>query len=216
MTTLTFPLPSADTAIILNGTRDLALSRRLTAYSQWIITDGAWQDSRALYDNLSTQPKLTVLGDGDSIRQAPPHFIHTPDPNYTDFEKALHYAVNHTVQSADVFWANGDEADHFLGSLSVAAKYADVIQLRFISAKQCYLLLTEAHNPISLVGVRGCTISLYPFPTARISASGLRYPLNDLTLTQHQQQSLRNHADSDTVTLNIQGYVWVFISVMPL
>lgn len=216
MTKFTFPLPSsASTAIILNGERDAAIKQRLDNYQRLIVTDGAWQDAKQLLtqlDNTHKTPDATVLGDGDSISDPPAYFIHTPSQQYTDFEKALQHISPHE-QNADVFWAGGGEMDHFLGNLAVAKQYADHIRLHFHSVPQSYVLLTEAHDSHTVLqGVEGRTLSLFPFPSACVTATGLAYPLQQLKLNQHQQQSLRNHAISDTVTLTVQGSVWLFVS----
>ncbi len=140
-----------------------------------------------------------------------------PDQNATDFEKALRYARSRGAVDMDVFWASGGEMDHFLGNLSVASHYATDMQLHFFDEQQCYFFLHNAKQTTNtlclLTGVLGRTISLYPFPEACVSSQGLKYPLNALRLTLHQQQSLRNQACSNEVVLRYRGALWVFVSL---
>lgn len=214
-TTLTFPLSSATTALILNGKRDSAIAEQIDDYQQFIITDGAWQDFQPLlaHHRHTLAPKVTVIGDGDSIDNAPADFIHAPNQDYTDFEKALRYAIKQGHKALDVYWASGGEMDHFLGNLAVANQYAEKIQLHFFSDRQIYRLLTQTQDAKTVLqNINGRTISLFPFPEARVSATDLKYPLHELILDQHQQQSLRNRAIADTVILSVVGRVWLFVS----
>lgn len=233
-TIVPFPLSPQAGAVVLNGVRSrLSLDNHGDNLSHWqryrhvIVTDGAWDDfsqtsvARGLH-NAPSQPQtpptvLTILGDGDSIRQRPPQFIETPNQDFTDFEKALQYATAQGLSAVDVFWASGGEMDHFLGNLSVAAKYATTINTRFFDGRQCYFLLMQTtatdQQTTVISGINNRGVSLYPFPEARLSSRGLRYELDDLLLNQHRQQSLRNHAIADRVVLHWRGNVWVFISL---
>ncbi len=216
MTSLTFPITPAATAIIVNGARDAALAKYLPYYQQLIITDGAWQSVQTLLNKTHPAPDTQVLGDGDSIQHPPAHFIHLERQDNTDFAKALTYAINQQIAIADVFWAGGGEMDHFLGNLSTAVQFTDTIQLRFIAAQQSYYFLSaQTAKIITLHGVLGRTISLYPFPKACVTSTGLAYPLTQLKLNQQRQQSLRNRADADSVSLAIEGALWLFVSSKP-
>ncbi len=224
---LSFPPPPQPAAVVLNGERSPLDPQRFKHYRQVLVTDGAWDDF-AVSDAGQTVPaeRLSVLGDGDSIQQRPAGFIDAPDQNYTDFDKALQYAVTQGISQADVFWASGGEMDHFLGNLSVAYTYRQRIALRFFDSRQCYWLLSSdsasteglmmdstVANSFSLNGANGRTLSLYPFPEARITSRGLLYPLHNLHLSQHHQQSLRNAVCADTMTLDYRGDAWVFVSL---
>lgn len=240
-TTITFPPAPQVAAIVLNGARSrLNINdndeRQWQTYRQVIVTDGAWNDFsktaigrriEALSSLPQTDIRLTVLGDGDSIQCRPAQFIHTPHQDFTDFEKALQYAIENGLTAVDVFWASGGEMDHFLGNLSVAAKYAPAITTRFYDDRQCYFYLSGSNGSnslteisqtaqivqtIILTGINDRTVSLYPFPTAVVSSQGLCYELDELALNQHRQQSLRNQAVSDRVILHLRGGIWVFVS----
>ncbi len=213
-------------AIILNGERCHLDAKHFSHYQYIIVTDGAWNDlAQTAMAELQATNQLIVLGDGDSInpiKQTPKQFIHTPNQQCTDFEKAVQYAIQHDMTDIDVYWASGGEMDHFLGNLSVASHYAEHINMRFFDVQQCYFFLhstdnesvnstdSTAQKTITIQGIQGKTVSLYPFPEATITSHGLRYPLNALRLTQATQQSLRNHAVSD-VTLHFSGRFWVFV-----
>lgn len=224
-TLIRLPLVPQACAMVLNGARSgLSLDavhggNDWQAYEQVIVTDGAWDDfsHTTVGQFLLTHHAdcLTVLGDGDSIRQRPCRFIETPDQNFTDFDKALQHAIQTGITHADVYWAGGGEIDHCLGNLSVAAKYAPAIQLRFLTEQQSYYYFAHAISPrVVIHGAKNHIISLYPFPEANVSSQGLRYPLNELYLTQHSQQSLRNQADSESVVIELlSGSIWLFVGL---
>lgn len=167
--------------------------------------------------------KITVMGDGDSLAQQatihqtttqqttiqPPNFIHTPDQDATDFEKIVHHLLKQGISTADVYWGSGGEMDHFLGNLSVAAKYGHAIHLRFFDDKQCYFYLSQ---DCAINGGKGRTVTLYPFPKTLVSSRGLRYEMDHFLMKQYDKQSLRNQIISDNVELSLHGNAFLFIS----
>lgn len=222
MTELTFPPKPQKCAIILNGARSRLDAQTAPlwdksgeGYQQIIVADGAWDDlcQQTAFLTLSSSAQIVAIGDGDSIKDKPEHFISIDDPNTTDFEKALAYAVAHSITDADVFWGSGGEMDHFLGNLSVAANYAENINLRFFDDKQCYFFVSGQGVEFSILGANGNTISLYPFPSANVSSRGLRYPLDKLSLDLCRQQSLRNQIIAERATLSVSGATWAFIAL---
>lgn len=220
MTELTFPPLSQACAIILNGKRERLTTqtvqdKRWQHYQHIFVADGAWDDFAQRIDGLglSSTATITVIGDGDSIKSPPNDFIYIDNPNTTDFEKVLEYAVARSISSADVFWGSGKEMDHFLGNLSVAISYADNINLRFFDDKQCYFLVSGQGEAFSILGANGHTISIYPFPSASVSSHGLLYPLDKLALDLCKQQSLRNQIIAERATLSVTGTVWVFVAL---
>lgn len=220
MTKLTLPLPPADALLLLNGQRGSSNPSKanqiddpmndprladVSPYRSIVVADGAW-------NNVGNSPLANhvtaVLGDGDSLKNPPPHFHRIADQDTTDFEKALQYLIKQHHTHVDVLWASGGEMDHFLGNLSVAARYHAAIKCRFFDNYQCYFY---ADSDISIQRGSGKTLSIYPFPQAVISSTGLQYAMQRYTMTPTTQQSLRNRMISDNVGLNIDGSVFIFI-----
>ncbi len=224
MTVLNFPLAHKTTLIILNGDLSLLDNFPTDSYQKILVADGAWNavKKRAWSKNVTH-----IMGDGDSIGEKPAQFIPLLDQNFTDFEKILRYLQVQNSHSADVIGASGGEMDHFLGNLSVAAKYSESIQLNFFDTHQCYFyqrsdtqcadsqIVKKQSINVKLLGVLDKIISLYPFPQAIVSSRGLGYEMQNLALDLSQQQSLRNVATDNNVTLEISGAVWVFLSLSP-
>lgn len=200
-------LPNAQVLVVLNGVPVLPESISFENYEQIVVADGAWDK----VNNQTWADQITaVMGDGDSILARPEGFVTLTDQNFTDFEKILRHLATTDIQQADVVCGSGGEMDHFLGNLSVAAKYADEISLRFWDEHQYYCYVTEN---CQLNAVLDKTISLYPFPRMTVKSHGLRYEMQHLALDLCQQQSLRNRAIVDTVRLEITGAGWLFVSL---
>lgn len=207
-----FPLKPSAALLFLNGQRTTLADKHLadiSVFSPIVAADGAWNN---LCDSTVATAVDVVLGDGDSLRHpVESHVKHvvSDDPNSTDFEKVVRYLLANHVVSADVFWGSGGEMDHFLGNLSVAARYHSRLQCRFFDDNQVYAYVNDN---VVIRGAKGATISVYPFPAAVVSSRGLAYEMSDFSMQQHTRQSLRNQAISDTVTLAVKGEVVVFVT----
>ncbi len=221
MITYQNPTSTAEALIFLNGQRsDIShILPQLDEYQHLIIADGAWNDLHATpigerifnHQAIGSSDNINaVIGDGDSIISAPVGFIETPDQNYTDFEKIILYLLNKGIASADIYWGSGGEMDHFLGNLSVAAKYGHAIQLRFFDDTHCYFYTAEN---VQLIGVKNKQLTLYPFPKSLVSSTGLRYELDNTLLKQYDKQSLRNEVIAPIADIQLRGNAFVFVGL---
>lgn len=138
-------------------------------------------------------------------------FIHTPDQNRTDFEKALEIIVDEGVTHVDVYGGSGAEMDHFLGNLTAAFRYKERLSITFYDEFSRYFF-----SPKNLVlnNMKGEIISLYPFPEAHhISTNGLNWELKDESLSQTGRIGTRNFAVADSVFLHFtKGDLIVFVA----
>ena len=194
-------------ALFLNGEKPNNIPA-LDNYAKVYCVDGAFH--YLLEYNI--KPDL-IIGDFDSIEQLPTDIehIHTPDQNYTDFEKALKIIISQGFDCVDVFAANGLEQDHFLGNMTTALKYKKQLKLKFYDDLQIYYFIKKN---TSINGVKGKVISLFPFPKAKnVSCNGLKYPLNKLKLNmKHNKIGTRNIAIDDQVTIQFsKGNLLLFI-----
>ncbi|MBS9779278.1 MAG: thiamine diphosphokinase [Moraxellaceae bacterium] len=211
MSILHFPPMLSTTAIILNGQRDCLqqLQDSWRNYQQIIVCDGAWQDVK---NNFPITKNIIVLGDGDSINQAPKHFIYIRQQDNTDFEKAIQWAIqNHPLTTnIDIYWGNGGELDHTLGNLAIGAKYAEQFTLHFYTENQYYRYIK---NNLQIFGAKEMTISFFPFAKALIQQTqGLQYPMKDYETKINTQQSLRNFITSNQVSVQAKGNYFVFLT----
>lgn len=212
-TKLVFPLKKASALLFLNGVKTPLTDSHLTqiaSYSSVIAVDGAWNN---LSNTTLSEWVTLVIGDGDSLQEVTNKYWLRHDQNKTDFEKALQCLIENGETSVDVFWGSGGEMDHFLGNLSVAAKYAEKITCRFFDEHQVYAYIDK---DCLIKGAKGCKISVYPFPKALLSSQGLAYEMERLLMHPTQSQSLRNQIVSDYAELFIHGSAFIFIERLPI
>ncbi|MBL4773697.1 MAG: thiamine diphosphokinase [Alcanivoracaceae bacterium] len=194
-------------ALFLNGEKPENIPD-LDNYAGIYCVDGAFNYLQV----LNITPDL-IMGDFDSIEQLPGNIqhIHTPDQNFTDFEKALKIIISQGYKCVDVFAANGLEQDHFLGNMTTALKYKNQLNLKFYDDRQVYYFIKK--NTV-ISDVKNKMISLFPFPKAKhVTSTGLKYPLNNLNLNMKKNRlGTRNMAIDEKVTIQFnKGNLLLFI-----
>ena len=203
--------------LVLNGDLDLVwMSYVLLGKSNIYCTDGAYDKIRVLQKFGSFNIEA-VIGDTDSIEsKSGVNLIHMPDQDYTDFEKALQY-LSKTFQKIDIYGASGKEMDHFLGNLSVAKKYKDKLQLKFMEHNYHYFFIDK---DTVLDTQKGNTISILPFPKAEsVTTEGLEYELKETALELGKLISVRNKAINNKVRIQYKdgcAILFVYSTSLPL
>ncbi|MDR6193558.1 thiamine diphosphokinase [Siphonobacter sp. SORGH_AS_0500] len=144
-----------------------------------------------------------LLGDFDSslnheeIRQAqhPIEFVHTPDQEKTDLEKACDFLIERGHQAVNVVWATGRRADHTITNITNIVRFRDKIKIvvlddhsRIFLLDQTYEKWYPAKTPLSLIPVG--TVS-------GIRTSGLTYNLSDESLQIGYRTGSSNEAAQD-------------------
>lgn len=137
-------------------------------------------------------------------------FIYTPDQDKTDFEKSLEIILERGADAVDVYGGSGGEMDHFLGNLSVAHRFKEVMEITFFDEYAMYFF---SPKDLVLNHVKNKMISLYPFPfVENITTEGLNWPLNNSNLSITTQIGTRNFAVADEVKISYEaGDLIVFI-----
>ena len=192
--------------VLLNGKAPQKLPD-LSSYALICTTDGGY--NKLL--EFSVMPDL-VVGDFDSSKNHKANeVIHTPDQEYTDFEKLLQLLYERGNTNLDVFGASGDEQDHFLGNLHVAVVWKDKLDITFFDDHGTYFLATQQ---TTLKNVFNKTISLLPLPLVTgIFTRGLLYPLNNEFLEFGKRVGTRNKAIADTVEITYKkGNLVIFVN----
>tara|TARA_Y100000034_G_scaffold111271_1_gene144142 strand:+ start:31731 stop:32339 length:609 start_codon:yes stop_codon:yes gene_type:complete len=178
------------------------------SYDLICATDGAYDH---LVDKEIT-PNL-VSGDFDSISNIPKDIptLHTPDQDYTDFEKLLHHLHQEGHEEIHVYGASGKEQDHFLGNIHVALVWKEQLNIVFYDDYGTHRLIPKSFQASN---VKGKNVSIYPFPEAEeISTEGLEFPLNGEALKIGKRIGIRNKAINDQIQINYtKGNLLVFIS----
>lgn len=156
-----------------------------------------------------------ISGDFDSHSGADENiysekFIHTPDQEKTDFEKALEILLEKGTEKVDVYGGSGGEMDHFLGNLTVAFRFNSNLEIRFYDEHSTYYFIPKN---FVLENVKDKMISLYPFPKAEnVVTKGLNWPVKNETLEMHQGLWTRNFAVKDEVQITYSsGDLLIFI-----
>ncbi len=183
------------------------LARLASEHDLFLAADGAALTAARLgiYPNI-------VSGDFDSLdldaaqRLLPDaEFIPTPDQDHTDLEKAVQIARERGAESLTVAGAAGRRIDHTLGNFSLLLHWraehpalpvvfvADGSETRAVIGE--IVLEAEPGDAVSLLSLDG---------RARVSADGVRWPLEDHPLAVGVG-GLLNEAVSDKVTIRAAG-----------
>ena len=193
--------------LLLNGETPKKLPD-LSNYEVICATDGAY---RFLKEN-NIKPNF-ISGDFDSLENIPNDIevIHTPNQDFTDFDKILQILFKKGFSNIDVFGASGKEQDHFLGNLHTAIQWKEKLKLTFFDNNSRYFLAdknTEILNCVDKI------ISLVPFPEAKnIITKGLQYSLQNENLTFGKRIGTRNKASENKVEISFEkGELFIFIN----
>jgi len=193
--------------LLLNGEPPKKLPN-LSEYEVICATDGAYQflKEKKIIPNF-------ISGDFDSLENVPKDIevIHTPDQDFTDFDKILQILFKKGFKNIHVFGASGKEQDHFLGNLHTTIQWKNKLSLTFFDNHSRYFLANKSTEILNSVDK---TISLVPFPEAKnISTKGLQYSLNDENLTFGQRIGTRNKAIKNKVEISFKtGELFIFIN----
>ncbi|WP_288373949.1 thiamine diphosphokinase [Chryseobacterium culicis] len=139
-------------------------------------------------------------------------FILTLDQEKTDFHKALEIIQERGFSKVDVLGGSGGEQDHFLGNLTVAYAFKDVMNIKFYDEFSEYYFIPKY---VTLRGVKNRMISLYPFPSANnITTKGLNWPLTNENLSITSRIGTRNFAVEDEISVEYEsGAVLLFVGI---
>lgn len=193
--------------LFLNGEQPKSIPD-LAEYKLVCATDGAYQflrDHHIVPDFIS--------GDFDSVEDIPDAIkvIHTPNQEFTDFDKVLQILSDKGFKTVHVFGASGKEQDHFLGNLHTALQWKSKLNLTFFDNHGYYFLADKTSE------IKNCfdkTISLVPLPEATgIVTVGLQYALNNETLAFGDRIGTRNKAVADNISISFKtGNLFLFIN----
>ncbi|MGX5855439.1 thiamine diphosphokinase [Dyadobacter jiangsuensis] len=128
-------------------------------------------------------------------RQHPLEIVNTPDQEKTDLNKAIEFLIERGFPAANIVWATGRRADHAITNITDLVRYKDKIKL---------VLLDDYSKIFPLTGTfekwyaAGTPISLIPVGAVDgIETSGLKYNLNNETLTMGHRTGSSNVTEAD-------------------
>lgn len=144
-----------------------------------ILTAADGGADTALANNLSPE---AVIGDFDSIspetlEKIPPERCHhIAEQDSTDFEKCISRIEAPLIIAVGF---SGARLDHQLAVLTVMAKYPDKTVILLGEDDLCFLVPER----LKLDLPTGCRFSIFPFAPVKGESTGLKYPINGLTLS---------------------------------
>jgi len=193
--------------LLLNGEPPTILPD-LDKYEIICATDGAYQ----FLEKNKIVPDF-ISGDFDSLENLPKdiEIIHTPNQDYTDFDKILQILFDKGYKHIDVFGASGQEQDHFLGNLHTTIQWKNKLQLTFFDDYSRYFL---ADKNTEIINCKDKMVSLVPFPKAiNIITEGLKYPLKKEDLSFGERIGTRNKATNNEIKITFEsGELFIFIN----
>ena len=148
-----------------------------------------------------------IIGDLDSV---PPSIrkkyqkilVQDSDQETNDLTKAVNWCVANGIKEVAILGATGIREDHTLGNISLLADYSSRIDAVILTDTGSFRVY--GHSVI-IDSHPGQQVSLFSLdPSLKVTSSGLRYPLNNLTLHSWWRGTL-NEADGDRFALDFNG-----------
>ncbi len=203
--------------IFVNGRiPDLELVRRLTRPGDTLLAaDGGTRHALALgltpsvvigdLDSLTDDDRRKLDAAGTEIRRYP------RDKNETDFELALHYAVEAGYREILLVAALGDRLDQILGNLALLTDPSLVgLHVRVDDGvEQVYFVRTQAQ----VEGSPGDLVSLIPWggEVTGVVTDGLRWPLRGETLYPYKTRGISNELLGETASVSLKSGLLIIV-----
>ena len=118
-------------------------------------------------------------------------------------EKALEW-VGQETESAEliILGGLGGRTDHLLSNLLIACNHDPSVTITFDDEREWIRRVTR-ETPLRLVGRNNAKLSLLPLtPCSKVSTTGLKWNLENVSLAHDQGTSQSNLATSDLVTIS--------------
>ncbi|MBE7025636.1 MAG: thiamine diphosphokinase [Ruminococcaceae bacterium] len=147
-----------------------------------------------------------ILGDFDSLETALPSdgeiYTYPAEKDETDLQLAVSHALKHGYRRVLVIGATGGRADHFL---------ANVYLMHWAKERGCEMVIEDSdtriyllEDSLSLPRRKNVYLSLLPFSgDAVVSLSGVKYPLDETTITLGSTLGISNEIIADEATVRI-------------
>lgn len=164
------------TVILANGEapRHAHCLNALRHAAQIICCDGAINKLEA----LGFRPDW-IIGDLDSIdeeskKRYADRILPRPSEEICDLHKAINYCKEQDVKDVIILGAMGLREDHALANLSLLLTHGRELSLRILTD---YGIFTPIFHTTEFDSFAGQQVSVFNFSHAKVSFSGLRYPV---------------------------------------
>jgi thiamine pyrophosphokinase len=199
------------TVILANGTfpvHPVPLSR-LREADMIVCCDGA---AEKLVAN-GFEPSI-IIGDLDSVspdlkERYREILVQDSDQETNDLTKAVNWCIAAGIGEVAIVGATGIREDHTLGNISLLADYSrriDAVMLTDTGSFRVY------DSSVTIDSYPGQQISIFSIdPTLKVTSTGLKYPLKNLTLQSWWRGTL-NEASGNQFKLEFEkGIVIIFL-----
>jgi thiamine pyrophosphokinase len=159
------------------------------------------------FDTASKKTVSALADKGVKIVRLPEY------KNMTDTEAAVDYALDEGADDITILGALGTRADHTLSNIGMLLR-----AMRRGAA--CRILdetneLAVAAGEYDLTGFPGQTVSILPLTgDLTVTASGLEYPLEKLSLSFGSSRGVSNRMKDDSAHLTISGGVALIVMIL--
>jgi thiamine pyrophosphokinase len=155
-----------------------------------------------------------IIGDLDSVspalkRRYEKILVQDSDQETNDLTKAVKWCVSQGIREVVIVGATGIREDHTLGNISLLADYSRIIKASMLTDTGSFRVYDRS---VTLDSQPGQQVSLFSIdPGLEVTSSGLRYPLNGLTLSSWWRGTL-NEAEGESFRLEfVNGQLIVFM-----
>ena len=199
------------TVILANGsypTHPIPLTR-LREADLIVCCDGA---AEKLVAN-GLEPGI-IIGDLDSVSPALREryekiVVQDSDQETNDLTKAVNWCVGNGIREVAILGATGIREDHTLGHISLLVDYFEKIDAVMLTDTGSFRVYDRS---VTIASRPGQQVSLFSIdPLLKVTSTGLKYPLNNLTLCSWWRGTLNEAADRE-ISLEFQnGKLIVFL-----
>ncbi len=154
------------------------------------------------------RPDLLV-GDFDTYREALPEGIPVlrapSEKDDTDTMMAVRYALEQGYEKISMCAALGGRLDHSIGNLSAAAYVAEKLGSCYVyGARETAILLYNESICLNRIPDSFVSVFSWTEEAKGVSYRGLKYPLNDATLTREFALGISNEFVEEEATISVQ------------
>ena len=167
-----------------------------------ICADGGWDYVHA----AGKQPQL-MIGDFDSAEIALPEQVEVvtlpTNKDDTDLLAAVKEGLKRGYTQFLLLGALGGRTDHTYGNLCVLQYIAGQGGTAVLQSENTAVYLLLPDQTLQLSGVRGKTVSVFPFGCERctLTYTGLEYPLQQGTLVSYVPLGVSNVAQQEDISI---------------
>lgn len=155
-----------------------------------------------------------IIGDLDSVSSELRErygkiLVQDADQESNDLTKAVNWAVDHGITQVTIVGATGIREDHTLGNISLLADYHESINAVMLTDTGSFRVYDRS---VTIGSHPGQQVSIFSIdPTVKVTSTGLKYPLDNLTLHSWWRGTLNEAAGKEFRLEFKYGKVIVFL-----